>query len=130
MEQILYLIEQYYNMKDGEFIENHNSFFVVRDDDIDIRLKYKTIKHIVEKRKKDGYKIKELRVLFEKMFKLLESWNYGVVKDERNNSYVLIEKDYKIKALMVALDINLEDDSVCIKTAFFKAATKTDKFIK
>jgi hypothetical protein len=44
MEQILPLIEKYYNMKDGEFIENHQSFFVVHDDEIDIRLKYKTIK--------------------------------------------------------------------------------------
>jgi hypothetical protein len=130
MDQILPLIEKYYEMKDGEFIENHQSFLIVHDDEIDVRLKYKTIKHIVEKRKKDGYKIEELSVLFEKMFKLLESWNYKVVKDERNNSYVLIEKGYQIKALMVALDINLEDDSVCVKTAFFKAATKTDKFIK
>ncbi len=97
MEQILTLIEKYYMMKDGEFIENHQSFFIVHDDEIGIRLKYKTLKHIVEK---------------------------------RNNSYVLYEKNYKIKATMVAEDINLEDESVCIKTAFFKAATKTDKFIK
>jgi len=130
MDQILSLIEQYYGMKDSEFIENHQSFFVVHDDEIEVRLKYKTIKHIVEKRKRDGYDIKEIEDLFEKMFILIKSWDYGVIKDERNNSYVLIEKEYKVKAVMVALDINLEDESVCIKTAFFKAATKTDKFIK
>jgi hypothetical protein len=130
MDQILPLIDKYYTMKNGEFIENHQSFFIIHDDEIEVRLKYKTIKHILEKRKKDGYIIKELNVLFEKMFKLLESWDYDTVEDKRNNSYVIVEKEYKIKALMVALDINLENDSVCIKTAFFKAATKTDKFIK
>lgn len=97
MEDILSLIEKYYTMKDGEFIDNHQSFFVVHADEIDIRLKYKTIKHIVEKRKKDGYEIEELRVLFKKMFKLLESWDYGVVKDERNNSKAATKTDKFIK---------------------------------
>ncbi len=130
MERILFLVEQYYEMKDGEFIENHQNFFLVHEDEIDVRLKYKTIKHIVEKRKKDGYNIDEIKGLFNKMLILLESWNYNVVEDKRNNSCVLVEKEYKLKAVMIALDINLEDESVCIKTAFYKAATKTDKFIK
>lgn len=130
MEQILSLIEKYYTMKDGEFIENHQSFFVVHDDEIGIRLKYKTLKHIVEKRKKDGYNVEEIKELIQKMILLIEFWNYNFIEDKRNNSYVLYEKNYKIKAVMIAVDINLEDESVCIKTAFFKAATKTDKFIK
>lgn len=130
MEQILPLIEKYYYMKDGEFIENHQSFFVVHDDEIGIRLKYKTLKHIVEKRKKDGYNVEEIKELIQKMVSLIESWDYNFIEDKRNKSYVLYDKNYKIKATMVAVDINLEDESVGIKTAFFKAATKTDKFIK
>ncbi len=130
MDQILSLISEYYDMKDGEFIDNHDSFFIVHGDEIDVRLKYKTIKHIVEKRKKDGYSLEKLKVLFEKMFDLVTSWSYDIVEDRRNNSYVLIEKEYKVQALMVALDINIENDSIHVKTAFFKAATKTEKFIK
>lgn len=130
MLEILPLVELYFGMKDGEFIENHQKFFVVHDDEMEVRLKYKTIKHIIEKMKQDRYDIGEIIVLFKKMIILIESWNYNVVEDKRNNSYVLVEKEYKIKAIMIALDINLEDQSVCIKTAFFKTATKTDKFIK
>lgn len=130
MDQILPLIEEYYDMKDGEFIQNHQSFFVIHDDEIDIRLKYKTIKHIVEKRKKDRYSIEELGDLIKKVIKLLESYEYNFVQDIKNNSYLLIEKEYKLKALIVVVDINLEDESVCVKTAFIKSATKTDKYIK
>jgi hypothetical protein len=71
-----------------------------------------------------------MKDLIEKMILLIESFNYNFVEDKRNNSYVLYERNYKIKAVMIALDINLENESVCVKTAFFKSATKTDKFIK
>lgn len=130
MHQILPLIEKYYDMKDGEFIQNHDSFFIVHGDEIDVRLKYKTLKHIVEKRKKDGYSINDLVSLIQHIVILLESHNYHVVRDVKNNSYLLTEKEYKIKALIVVIDINLEEESVCIKTAFLKSATKTDKFVK
>ncbi len=130
MEQILPLIDQYYYMKDGEFIENHQSFFVVYDDEIDVIIKYKTIKHVVEKRKQDGYDIDQIGVLFEKMLVLFNSWNYGVIEDKRNNSYVLIENNYDNEGLMIALGINLENESVCIKTPYHKASSKIKKLLK
>ncbi|MBC7766515.1 hypothetical protein H7Y21_00780 [Arenimonas sp.] len=130
MEQILLLIEQYYDMKDGEFIDNHQSFFVVHDDEIEVRLKYKTIKHIVEKRKKDGYGIKEIVDLFEKMSVLLKYWDYTVIEDKGNNSYLLIQNDYDNEGLMIALDINLENDSIHIKTLYLKASSKIKKLLK
>lgn len=130
MEKILPLIEEYYMMKDGEFIENHQSFFIVYDDEIDLRLKYKTIKHIVEKRKKDGYEIKEIECLFEKMINLIKSWDYSVVEDKKNNSYVLIENNYDNEGLMIALDIDLENDSIHIRTLYLKASSKIKKLLK
>ena len=47
--EIFKLIEQYYHMKDGEFIENHERYFIMFEDEIEVRLKYKSLKHIVEK---------------------------------------------------------------------------------
>ena len=127
MGQILTLIEEYYSMKDGEFIQNHNSFFVIYDDEIEVRLKYKTIKHIVESRKRDGYDMENIKMLFHRVYDFLSTKKYNIVESKENNSYLLIENDVRYRALVIALDIHIEDDSLHIKTAFFRAVTKTDK---
>jgi hypothetical protein len=130
MEDLFALIHRYYAMMDGEHIENHQSFFVVHDDEMGVMLKYKTVKHIVEKRKKDGYGIDELKALFEGMYDLINSSKYNVIKDIKNNSYLLIQRDYRFKSLVVVIDMNLEDEAVCVKTAFLRSATQIDKLKK
>jgi hypothetical protein len=124
---IIELVQKYYEMKDGEKIENHQSFFVVYEDEIEVRVKYRTIKHIVESRKRDFYKIQEIIALFERMFDVFQTGSYTISNSKENNSYLLIENNVKYKALVIALDINIENDSIHIKTSFFRAVTKTIK---
>ena len=76
MEPILSLIERYYEMKAGEFIQNHQSFFVVHDDEIELRITYRAVKHIVEKRKKDGFNPIEIKELFDLALNILINLNY------------------------------------------------------
>lgn len=126
MEEILPLIEQYYHMKDGEFIQNYDNFFIVFDDEIGVRLRYKTIKHIVESRKRDNYTIENIVDLLKRVPGVLFEYRYKVF-ETKNNSYLLVETGVKGSALVIVLDINHENDSLHIKTAFFRAVTKSDK---
>ena len=105
-------------MKDGEFIENHQSFFVVNDDEIEVRISYRAIKHIVEKRRKDGFNLIEIQELFDLALDILVNSNYKVLDDQENSSYLYTEKDIGIQGdgLVIALDKGLEDESVYIKT--------------
>jgi hypothetical protein len=75
MEEVLSLIVEYYYMKDGEFIENYQSFFIVHDDEIEIRISYRTIKHIVEKRSKDGLEAIQIKELFDLAINILTGLN-------------------------------------------------------
>lgn len=129
MHQILPLIEKYYDMKDGEFIENHQSFFVVHDDEVELRISYRAIKHIVEKRSKDGLGPMKIKELFDLTVDLLVNLNYKVLDDLENNSYLYVENDVHIEnsGLIIALDKELENEAVHIKTIFSKAYSKIKK---
>lgn len=129
MEAIFKLIEQYYYMKDGEFIQNHQSFFVLHDDEIELRISYRAIKHIVEKRGKDGFDPVKIKELFDLAIDILIKLNYKVLDDLENNSYLLVQKDFNIEnsGLIIALDKKLEDEAVYIKTLFSKAYSKIKK---
>ncbi len=129
MESILSLIERYYEMKAGEFIQNHQSFFVVHDDEIELRITYRAVKHIVEKRKKDGFNPIEIKELFDLALNILINLNYKVLDDQENNSYLLVETDVGIEnsGLIIALDKGVEGEAVYIKTIFSKAYSKIKK---
>jgi hypothetical protein len=129
MDQILPLIEIYYEIKDGEFIENHQSFFVVHEDEIELRISYRAIKHIVEKRSKDGFDSIQIKKLFDLAIDLLVNLNYKVLDDLENNSYLLVQKDFNVEnsGLIIALDKKLESEAVYIKTLFSKAYSKIKK---
>lgn len=129
MEQILSLVEEYYYMKDGEFIKNHDSIFLLHEDEIELRISYRAIKHIVEKRKKDGFNPTQIKDLFDLTFDLLVNLNYKVLDDNENNSYLLVQKDLNIEnsGLIIALDKELTDQSLYIKTIFSKAYSKIKK---
>ncbi len=123
MEQISILIKEYYDMKDGEFIENHLGYFVVWEDEIEVRIKNRTIKHIVESRKRDGYDTEKIRLLINRIYDLLNN-PYNFLNNEPNNSYLISESNARNNAAVMALGMIVENDALYIKTAFFRAVTK------
>ncbi len=84
-------------MKDGEFIRNHQSYLVLSEGEIQLRITYRAIKHIVEKRKKDGSNVLEIKELFNLAFDILINLNYSVLDDAENDSYLLVQSNIDIE---------------------------------
>ena len=53
LEKIRKLIEEYFEMEHGEYIKDHLSEITFTNSKITIKMTFKALKHIVEKRKND-----------------------------------------------------------------------------
>lgn len=131
--QIKKLIEIYFNMADNESIEDYLHEIIFFHNDLEIIMTYRTLKHIVEQRKKDSYGIDIIHSIFVNLEKLLHNRNYQIIKNQTSvNAYIFTEKTHMDKkGIFIILELtNSNNSSYYIKTAFFRLAHKIKKFIQ
>ncbi len=130
-EKIKLLIEQYFEMKDGEKIDNYLEEIIFENIEIHIILKRRVLKHIVEKRKRDEYDKNKIINIFNDLNIILNNYNYKIIKNNKDNidDFFFIEKIIdKNEGLVLALEIKLlEENKYYIKTAFYRSTTKIKK---
>ncbi|MES2023638.1 MAG: hypothetical protein V4439_03060 [Patescibacteria group bacterium] len=128
------LIKIYYPMENGCHIKDYQEELVIFETDIVIKIKYRALKHIVEKRKQDNYSEEDLLEFFSDIFNVLNSNNFKIVdnKDKDDNIFLLFEiVEDKEKGVVLVLEIVKQSaNHYYIKTGFYRSAKKLGKLIK
>ena len=130
MKKIKHLINEYFYMVDGENIEDYLKEIIFSNNDIEIKITHRTLKHIVEQRKKDNYSIDNVVNIFIVLQDSLDTDNYHILK--HNNSYIFTEKIYADKkGVFIVLEIiSISKKSYYIRTAFFRLISKIQNLIQ
>lgn len=133
LEQIKKLIETYFSMMDGEPVDEYLHEILFFGYDIEIRITYRALKHIVEQRKKDTYSRQDISQIFEILISSLNTNNYQIFKDiSVHNRFIFTENYFSNKdSILLILEITPVKNKVYyIKTGFFRLVNKIKKFIK
>ncbi len=127
------LIVCYYEMLDGELIDNFNSEIFFSNDILKINLKYKVLKHIVEQRKRDGYTDVVLLKMFQSVIEILNNKKYRIVNNKKEeNSFLFVEiiEDKNMGVVLVLEIVSEKENTYYIKTGFYRASNKIKKLLK
>jgi hypothetical protein len=128
------LLETYFEMKDGEHIEKFQEEIILLNKSIKIVIRRRALKHVVEQRKKDGYKIFDLQNFFRDLNYILENDEFQIIENSSKeaNSYLLLQTVLKKdEGVIVALDLSLIDRNFYfIKTGFYRSVTKIKKLLQ
>ncbi len=128
------LIELYFKMNEGEYIEDFLEEVLVFEKEITLKITRRTLKHIVEQRKRDAYSKNELKELFIDLTKILENKDYEIIQNQTNykNNFLLVETifDKKVGVVLVLEIVIFKDNSYFIKTGFYRATSKIKKLLK
>ena len=137
IDKIRVLIEEYYEMEDGKYIENYQEEMILTDNEqkIEIKISRKVLKHVVEKRKKDRYTKEKLLKLFTDTQEILNRKSYKIVsnKPENDNSFLFLEMiaETEKEGVVLVLEIILERDNLYfIKTGFYKPSRKIKRYLR
>lgn len=120
-------------MYDGEYIDDFHKEIFIENSNIQLILKYRVLKHIVEQRKKDEYNLELIICLFNDIQELVQCGKYLIVKNKKDHKKIfLIEMvEQKTKGVVLVLEIILqENSSYFIKTGFYRAASKIKKLMR
>ncbi len=133
-KELLDLVKKYYGMEKGEHIKNFQESSVFYDGDLKINITNRALKHIVESRKMDSYKLEELESLLLDMYILLENKSYTILanKKENESSFLFVEVVLdKSKGVIIVAELFLvKEKEYFIKTSFYKPASKIKKLLK
>lgn len=133
LEVVHELIRIYYPMEDGCHIKGYQEELLIFEGEVIIKIKYRALKHIVEKRKQDNYTETDLIKFFSDMFTVLESNNFKIVenKDTKDNIFLLLEivTDKNTGVVLVLEIIQQLDNNYFIKTGFYRSARKIKKLL-
>ncbi len=126
LEKIQELIEEYYKMEKGDLIENYLDEFVFYGVNIEIRMSRRSLKHIVEQRKKDNYSKEKIYSIFEILAFIIKTNNYIITHNNKTKEYILTEEFTRdVKSIFIALEIIfLDTNRYYIKTGFYRLLTK------
>lgn len=131
MEEIKSLIKEYFEMKDNEKIEDYLKDIIIKNNEIQIILKRRVLKHIVERRKKDNYSKEELINLFIDTYHIILNKKYKIIENEKENHYLLLEiLENKDNGVVLVMEIILINNNYHIKTGFYRSANKINKLLK
>ena len=134
MNEIKILIEEYFLMNKGEFIKNHQEEIIISNNLLILKLKYKSLKHIVESRKEDKYTIEKLFNLFIDIENIIKNKNYIINNSKKNseNDFYLIEivKDKKVGVFLILELIKTFNNNFYLKSAFYRSTSKIKKILK
>lgn len=133
LKHIKKLIEIYYNMQDGHHIDNYLHEIIFHYQYIEIRITYKALKHIVERRKSNGYNVCEIYKLFTDLNNLLINQNYQIIcSTNYPNTYIFTESIFKSKeSVFIVIElVCIELNCYFIKTAFYRDTRRIKKIIK
>lgn len=130
LKKIKDLIEAYFYMIDGENIEDYLKEIIFLHKDIEIKITYKALKHIVEQRKKDTYTIETIYSIFIILHVSLTEDNYRIIQNK--DTYIFTENIYADKkGVFIVLELTpISKNSYYIRTAFFRLVSKIQKYIQ
>lgn len=122
LSEIQEQLEIYFEMEKGAFIPAHLDLIdLVKD----IFVTKRSLKHVVEQRKKDSYTTDKLKLLFSDIYNIVLNENYLLVPN-KDNSFFIIENQPSKKTLAVGI-IEIVDDKKIIATAFYRSFKKMKK---
>lgn len=135
MPEIIYeLIEEYFQLETGDLISVFQEEILIYNNDVKLKIRRRSLKHIVEKRKLDNYDLSKIKNFFVILGRILEEKHFIIVKDKMDDlkSFLLLQTDYTDDVgVVLALELVIEEnDTYFIKTAFFRSITKISKIIK
>jgi hypothetical protein len=127
MKKLRELIEEYFYMVDGEHIENYLYEIIFSNGNIKIKITYRSLKHIVEQRKRDNYSIERIHQMFKILHNILQSHSYTIIPNtEMKNNFFLFESVFsRVDSIYIVIELVLTDsNSYYIKTGFFRKIKK------
>jgi hypothetical protein len=134
LPEIEKLIETYFEMHDGAHIKDFQHIVVVFQKEITLHITHRTLKHVVEQRKKDGYSLQELKRLFVNIEDLLRNKRYIIIKNEtkERKDFLLVETNIEdaVGVVLVLEIIFFAKNTYAIKTGFYRAVSKIKKLLK
>ena len=131
-EELENLIATYFKMNDGEHIKNFQNEILIFQEEITIKITHRTLKHIVEQRKRDKYSDQDLLDFFRRVTEVLKNKNYKILENDSIKSFLLVETVFEktVGVVLVLEIIFFGDNSYYIKTGFYRAVTKIKKLLK
>ncbi len=125
LEKIQELIIEYYKLADREHIENYlEEVFLVED----FLVTRRSLKHIVEQRRKDKYTEVDISNIFIGLHDTILSKNF-TIKESESSSFILIGNT-TLNATTLVVAVERSGEIKIIKTAFMRASTKAKRLIK
>ena len=128
------LIIEYFNFEVGSYIENPEKEIFFSNAEILIRLKYRALKHIVEKRKIDNYSKEQISNLFNDLSCILFTKDYKLIKNvsKGEGNFLLLQTVFQNGVgVVVALElVLLKDNEYFIKTMFYRSVSKIKKLLQ
>ena len=127
------LIKEYYEMQDGEHINDFQKSIEISNGGTRFILKRKVLKHIVEQRKWDGYSLEGIMRLFSDIHEVILADRYLIIPNKRESSgFLFIEATQaKIKGVVLVLEVAFQGNgSYVIKTGFYRTSAKIRKLFR
>lgn len=130
LHHITALIDEYYTLDAGAFIEHYHAELILGSADTQFILRRRVLKHIVESRKRDGYSKEQLQDLFARACTILADDIYEHVTDSRGSQLIVEALEEQTSGVVLVVEIMIDSDNTYyIKTAFFRAGKKIHKLL-
>ncbi len=116
----------YFKLDAGAYISDHQNLINLFDNYFVTK---RSLKHIVEQRRKDNYDTNKTKDLFTDLHDIIQEKIFILTDNNKDTTKILIETRADRTVLAVAIVDKVEDKNIIV-TAFYRSKKKLTKYLK
>jgi len=132
LDKILPLLDEYYQMADGVHIPDFHEEIIVSEINLKIKIRKRALKHIIEQRKRDSYKLEDIINFFSSINEIILKGRYKIIKNatKGDNDFLLLELvENTNNGVVLVIEVLFDDGFYYIKTGFYRSSSKIKRML-